>query len=461
MNFFLYMLLRLWTFVVVRVLIKARFIFSFNRTMDLCSPKENLEAIKREPSSEEVVGNTPRNISTELTSATAASTSSSPASVDKPDGKMWVSLVNEYTQKMKEKLPVYEDIPGENQGFRMKVIVLDKVFECEGSHPSKKVAKEMAAKKAMMHFSKLTAGDSTSSVISRHDSNKMDQENPSESKRGSAAGESSLNSTSANLTGTSLTEIPPQSPLTVGNEITLSGSSGEEQIHTSKIKTKQNFKLSALQEYAQKRKLHPGVQYMNIQDPNTKEYLSKVSLGRRCFKGKQPEAKIKEAEKHVAEIALNILEGLGDKPDPKCIELLKEFHKNHGFSSYPKYEESACDGGKFTAKVTVKKKYEFQCTDKKTKKKDVEIWLAEQAVKLLEEEDKMTRSEGNAKSKLNDFLQVAGNLQPKYDVQGSQAAYTGRLSFYADDVYESLCSQNSKEEAISSAAMSACNGMDL
>ena len=431
--------------------------------MDLCSPKEKLEAIKREPSSEEVLGNTPRNISTELTSATAASTSSSAASVDKPDGKSWVSLVNEYAQKMRAKLPVYKDIPGENPGFRMKVIVLDETFECEGSHQSKKVAKEMAAKMAMMHFNNLTTADSTSSVTSQHDSNKMDQENPSESKRESAAGESSLNSTSANLTGSSVTEIPPQSAPTVaksGNEITLSGSSGKEQIHISKIKTKQNFK-SALQEYAQKRKLHPGVQYVNIQDSTTKEHLSKVSLGRRCFKGKQPEAKIKEAEKHVAEIALKILEGRGDKPDPRCIELLKEYHKNHGFPSYPKYEESACDGGKFTAKVTVKKKYEFQCTDKKTKKKDVEIWLAEQAVKLLEEEDKMTRSEGNAKSRLNVFLPVTGNLQPKYDVQGIQAAYTGCLSFYADDVYESLCSQNSKEEAISSAAMSACNGMDL
>ena len=227
-------------------------------------------------------------------------------------------------------------------------------------------------------------------------------------------------------------------------------------------KTQHNFKHD-MQEYVRKWKLHPGIRYVNMQDPITKEYLSKVFLGRRCFKGKQTEAKIEEAEQHVAEIALNILEGLGDKPDPKCIELLKEYHKNHGCPSYPKYKESTCDGGKFTSKVTVKKKYEFRCTDKKPKMKDVEIWLAEQAVKLLEEEDKMTRSEGNAKSRLNVFLQlqVAGNLQPKYEVQGSQAAFTGRITFYNYDVYESLCSQNSEKKAIASAAMSACNGMDL
>lgn len=244
------------------------------------------------------------------------------------------------------------------------------------------------------------------------------------------------------------------------SEITLSGSPDRRQTPTPK--TPANFK-NALQEYVQKRKLDQGLRYVSTQDPTTKEHLSKVFVGKRCFKGKQPKAKTKEAEKHVAEVALKTLEGRGGKPDRKCEELLKEYHKDFGFPTFPKYEETRCsEDGKFNVDVKVKKKYEFVCKDTKSKKKDVDMWLAEEAVKALEEENKMTPAQGNAKSRLNLFFQSQdGDSKMKCDVQGGQTEFTGRLCFYAVDVYESLTPQQSKEEAITSAAMSACNGMDL
>ncbi len=74
----------------------------------------------------------------------------------------------------------------------------------------------------------------------------------------------------------------------------------------------------------------------------------------------------------------------------------------------------------------------------------------------------MTPAQGNAKSRLNLFLHSQdGDSKQKYDVQGDQAEFTGCLCFYVVDVYESWSPQQSKEEAITSAAMSACNGMDL
>ena len=121
---------------------------------------------------------------------------------------------------------------------------------------------------------------------------------------------------------------------------------------------------------------------------------------------------------------------------------------------------SCVDDGRFNVEVKVKKKYTFVCKDAKPKKKDVEVCLAEEAVKVLEEESKMSPGEGNAKSRLNLFLQSQGG-DSKYDIQGGQAKFTGSLYVYVIDVYESLAPQQTREEANAFAAMSACNGMDL
>jgi dsRNA-specific ribonuclease len=238
-------------------------------------------------------------------------------------------------------------------------------------------------------------------------------------------------------------------------------SDGEVLKPTATPKTNPPNAKKVLQEYVRKRNLDQGFRYENLQDPKTKEFWSKVFVGKRCFKGKEPKTKQKEAEKHVAELALNILEGRDGELDRNCEELLIEYHKDHGFPLFPQYEETACDQGKFSVECKLKKKYEYVCKDVKPKKKDVEMSLAEQAIKELEEENKIVPAGENAKSRLNLFLQKEGDSKLKYDFQGDQARFTGSLCFYAVHVFESLTPQDSKEEAIASAAMSACNGIDL
>ena len=216
---------------------------------------------------------------------------------------------------------------------------------------------------------------------------------------------------------------------------------------------------NTLQEYLDKTKLSQAI-YVSAQDPTTNKYMSKVFVGKRCFKGKDPKANLPEAEEHVAKIALDILEGRHRTPDCNFEKVLKEYHNKIDFPLFPKYETSCVDDGQFNVEAKVKKKYTFVCEDAKSKKKDVEVCLAEQAVKVLEEENKMSPAEGNPKSRLNLFLQSQSG-DSKYDVQGGQAKFTGSLCFYAVDVYESLAPQQTKEEANAFAAMSACNGMDL
>ena len=105
--------------------------------------------------------------------------------------------------------------------------------------------------------------------------------------------------------------------------------------------------------------------------------------------------------------------------------MLKEYHTNIGFPTFPKYKEASCvDDGRFIVEVKVKKKYQFLCEDAKPRKKDVEVWLAEQAVKVLEGEKKISPVEENAKSRLNVLLQSQGGAS-KYNIQGDQAKFTG------------------------------------
>ena len=436
--------------------------YFINRAADLCSEKEEIPTIDRK--SDETDSATPQRGSTDI--ATDAGSG---------EGKTCnaISKLNEYAQRKGVKPPVYEDIPvsDDTGGFRCKVTVLDKTFECIGSHPSKKASKQMAAMEAIKHFNRLS-GDNTSATTSVTqspavspplDSKKRDEDNASP---GTSTGkknvtcEVSSKEASAEISS-GIAELRLEQAFGVEiakppNEATVSENPDPQRISTPKAQL--NHK-NALKEYVEKRKL--GMRYEKKQDPTTKMFVSKVFVGKRCFRGRDPKPKLKEAEKHVAEVALNILEGRDSTPDPNCKELLKEYHNNIGVPTFPTYEEGSCvDDGRFNVEVKVKKKYTFVCKDAKPKKKDVEVCLAEEAVKVLEEESKMSPGEGNAKSRLNLFLQSQGG-DSKYDIQGGQAKFTGSLYVYVIDVYESLAPQQTREEANAFAAMSACNGMDL
>ena len=325
----------------------------------------------------------------------------------------------------------------------------------------------MAAAKAMEYFNGLSEGNSATTSappeISLIDCKKRDNDNASQGKNEEQKNmtcEISSNNTKI-PSGTSQLRLEHASGVETAkqtSETTVSENPDRHQVSTPKPQL--NHK-NALQEYVKKRKLGQALRYEKKQDPTTKMFVSKVFVGKRCFRGKDPKPKLKEAEKHVAEVALNILEGRVSTPDPNCKELLKEYQNNIGVPTFPKYEEASCvDDGRFNVEVKVKKKYTFVCQDVKPKKKDVEVCLAEQAVKVLEEESKMSPGEGNAKSRLNIFLQSQGG-DSKYDIQGDQAKFTGFLYVYVIDVYESLAPQQTKQEAKAFAAMSACNGMDL
>ena len=400
---------------------------------------------------------------TKATTSEASTSNTIPPSADRPGGKTYISLLNEYAQKMRGENPEYECIPGpdDNKGFRSKVIVLDKVFECTESCPTKKAAKQMAANEALKYFNGLSEeglsvpkSSGHSAVVSPSDSNELPSNTTPAISAVPSVAEISAEAVEPRLEQSFDVETAKPS-----SETSVSNNSGGQQMPTPKVNL--NAK-NALQEYVQKSKLDLCLRYESQQNPTTKESWSKVFLGKRCFKGKEPKTKQKEAEKHVAELALNTLEGLGDKPDRNCEELLSIYHKDHGFTSFPKYKETTCNQGEFIVECKVKKKYEYVCNERKSKKKDVELSLAEQAVKELEETNKMTRAEGNVKSRLNFFLQSQdGDTKVKYDFQGDQSGFTGCLCFFADDVYESLLPQQTKDEAITSAAVSACNGMDL
>ena len=136
-----------------------------------------------EPTSDETDGATPRKCSTKITTGATSTSKTSPSSVDRPDGKTYKSMLNEYAQKMGAKTPEYEVIPGsdENKGFRSKVTVLDKIFECTEFYPSKTACKEMAAMEAMKYFNGLSTNNSSATIpaVSPLDSTKIEQDNSS------------------------------------------------------------------------------------------------------------------------------------------------------------------------------------------------------------------------------------------------------------------------------------------
>lgn len=413
------------------------------RAGDLSSEKEEIPTI--EPASDETDFATPQKGSTDIVPD---------ATSDEGKTCNAISKLNEYAQRKGVKL-VYEDIPVPNDagGFRCKVTVQDKTFECKGSYPSKKVSKQMAAKEAIEHLCGLS-DDNTSATnspaVPSLDSKKRDAESASTGSNTEKISSGIAERTLEQTTGFEIEE--PSS------ETTVSENPHRQQISTPK--TQLNHK-NALKEYVEKRKLGQAVYEQMPQDPTTKMFMSKVFIGRRCFKGKDPKTKLKEADKHVAQVALDILEGRSRTPECNFEEVLKEYHNSIGSPTFPKYEEASCeDDGQFNFEVKVKKRYKFVCEDARQKKKDTEVWLAEQAVRALEKENKMSPSEGNPKSRLNVFLQAQG-CDPEYDIQGDLAKFTGSLCFYAVDVYESLAPQKTKKEAKIFAAMSACNGMDL
>ena len=410
------------------------------RAGDLSSEKEEIPTI--EPASDETDFATPQIGSTDIVLD---------ATSDEGKACNAISKLNEYAQRKGVKL-VYEDIPADDAGgFRCKVTVQDKTFECKGSYPSKKVSKQMAAKEAIEHLCGLyddNTSATNSPAVPSLDSKKRVAESAS---TGSNTEEMSLGIAERTLEQTTGFEIakPP-------SETTVSENPDRQQISTPK--TQLNHK-NALKEYVEKRKLGQAVYEQMPQDPTTKTFMSKVFIGRRCFKGKDPKTKLKEADKHVAQVALDILEGRSRTPEYNFEEVLKEYHNSIDSPTFPKYEEASCeDDGQFKIEVKVKKRYKFVCEDARQKKKDAEVWLAEQAVRALEKENKISPSEGNPKSRLNVFLQSQGC---EYDIQGDLAKFTGSLCFYAVDVYESLAPQKTKKEAKIFAAMSACNGMDL
>ena len=337
------------------------------------------------------------------------------------------SKLNEYVQKRRANPPHYETVSDNSKGFRSKVTVLGKTFDCVRSYSTRKTSTQMAAMEALDYFNSLSVDNSATRSVPHSvfplgfKKNDEDNESPRTSEK-----EDNMPSAISSSVWTPKTQL--------------------------------NHK-SSLHEYLHKSKLGQAV-YESTKDPTTNTYSSKIFVRNRCFKGNDQKSK-KEAEKHVAEVALRILGGRGRTPDCNFQKVLKEYHTNIGFPTFPKYKEASCvDDGRFIVEVKVKKKYQFVCENAKSRKKDVEVWLAEQAVKVLEREKKISPVEGNAKSRLNVFLQSQGEAS-KYDIQGDQAKFTGSLLFYAVDIYESLAPQKTKEEANIFAAMSACNGMDL
>ena len=151
----------------------------FFRSADLSSEKKDTPVIDSLCAETDAIPQP--SSSTKATTSETSTSNKSPSSADRPDGKNFVALLNEYTQKMGANKPEYEDIPGtdDDNGFRSKVTVLDKVFESAESCSTKKVSKQMAAKEAMKHFNGLSeesgmsvpTSSGHSAVVSPLDSN--------------------------------------------------------------------------------------------------------------------------------------------------------------------------------------------------------------------------------------------------------------------------------------------------
>ncbi|XP_028409465.1 uncharacterized protein LOC114532074 [Dendronephthya gigantea] len=439
-------------------------------------------------------------------------------SVERPAEKTWKSKFYEYCQRIKVEPKCYEtkdECTGEFTGF-ITIDKLDKIFESIGSFPNKKVAKEMAAKTAMEYFNGLSSESGTGSNVNEEegacreisttvedDTVSLTSMKPaSQPKLSELAENQNLRSqiTPSRKTATNPLEsndgktwksILNDYGQSIGAEITsediLSTNVRKEvafrcvvKILDKSFETVENYSskktakemtakeavlylraYSSLKRCLEKRNLDYSLGFVTTQNPITNKYSSKIYLGKRCFKGKEPKFTRNEAEIHVIETAIDTFDGRSDKPGQYFQDSLKLYHEEIGCEAFPKYEVAkSSDNGNFICEVKVKKKYEFICEERKTSKTDVQNYLAERAVKTLEDEKVTTPVSADAKIWLTYFLQNQdGETKLKYELQEESGKFYGSLYFYVVVSFESLTSQATKEEAIASSAMSACNAI--
>ena len=366
--------------------------------------------------------------------------------------KTYRTKLNEYHQSIgSDKLPSYEDIRCDS-GFRCKVMVLDKIFEGTSPQKSKKEAKEQAARQAYLSLG-----------LEQNSGNDVSLESLETSKKNTHAGQADVVQDE-----TFVHDGMPISEKAIVRDTTIAAadSKDKEVVITQKEnqpeKSTTNFKGKLL-EHANQSKITPMYVVKSVDE--TKEFVSKVFLQKRCFKGEKA-SKRKEAEQNAAKIALKELQGGDDRGlSVNCEALLKIYHENvEAKGDFPKYKADA-DGCGYVAMATVVKKWKVSLDAPRAKKKDAEEGLAEEAIKLLKSETKFVQAAGtsNCRTRLNQFCQLQKDAPgPNYDVVShEQTSFSGDLYFYTVEEYESLSPQLSKDEAITSAARSACNGLDL
>ena len=366
--------------------------------------------------------------------------------------KTYRTKLNEYHQSVgSDKVPCYEDI-GCNSGFRCKVMVLDKVFEGTIPQKSKREAREQAARQAYFSLG-----------LEQNSGNDISLESPETSKKNAHVGQADVVQDE-----TFVCDGMPISKKTIVRDTTIAAEDSKDKIivitqeDNQPAQSTTNFKGKLL-EHANQSKITP--RYVTKPVDETKEFVSKVFLQKRCFKGEKS-SKRKEAEQNAAKNALKELQGADDRGlSVNCEALLKEYHeKIEAKGDFPKYKADA-DGGECVAMATVVKKWKVSLDAPRAKKKDAEEGLAEEAIKVLKSETKIVQAAGtsNCRTRLNQFCQLQKDAPgPNYDVVShEQTTFSGDLYFYTVEEYESLRPLLSNDEAIKSAARSACNGLDL
>ncbi|XP_046853881.1 uncharacterized protein LOC124447027 [Xenia sp. Carnegie-2017] len=360
--------------------------------------------------------------------------------------KNYRSQLKEFLQKNEKSPAEYEDEKLDNDHFQSRVTVLGKTFTGEGS--GKKNSREMAAMKAYKYFNSK--------------STEIDNDTDSSTAIVPCVDESLIDTSYQNAVGQSPSDtstLATREELEVAeNTTTNSTTTGTKAI----VHLPKDFKTT-LKEFAEKRSLKVQYDTIKSKDKTTECFLSKVFVGRRCFIGKQQKSKIKEAEKHVAEIALSIMKEKKHDMDDSCKDTLVNYHKDLGFSDYPEYEKQpAQDDDEFIVEIKVKKKFEIKCNESKPSKKDLKKCLVEMAIQRLEDEKKTIPNGHNASSRFHEFIQSEkGETKKEFCIEESQPHFTGLLRFYIVEIYESLISCSTEEEAVISAAMSASNALDL
>ncbi|XP_046853883.1 uncharacterized protein LOC124447028 [Xenia sp. Carnegie-2017] len=360
--------------------------------------------------------------------------------------KNYRSQLNEYLQKKNEKSPAkYEDEKLDSGQFQSHVTVLGKTFTGEGS--SKKKSQEMAAMEAYKYCNLK--------------STEIDNDTDSSTAIVPCVDESLIDTSYQNAVGQSPSDtstLATREELEVAeNTTTNSTTTGTKAI----VHLPEDFKTD-LKEFAEKRNLKVQYDIIKSKDKTTECFLSKVFVGRRCFIGKRQKSKIKEAKKHVAEIALSIMKEKKHDMDYSRKDTLDKYNKGFGFSDYPEYETQQLDNEEFIVEIKVKKKFEIKCNESKPSKKDLKKCLVEMAIQRLENEKKTIPNGDNASSRFNKFIQSEkGETKQEFCIEEKQPPFTGLLRFYIVEIYESLISCSTEEEAVISAAMSASNALDL